>query len=190
MGAPSLRPVFVASAYQAAPGATNVNLWPGDPVTKIGDGTVILAVAGGQIDGVIVGIAPFYDGVSMRFGDSLPGTTPAYGTNLDRQSVLYIVDPGLAIFECTCNDNTTFTTKATYTAAIGENVNHILTPVAADLKSYPQLNISGHAVTATLSWRIIGLSPRPEIDYSGLNVPLLVTPNLTGQAPFTPLGIA
>jgi len=192
LGAPVPRPVFVASAYQAAPGGTNVDLWPGDPVTKLGDGTYQLCTASsGQIDGVIIGIAPYYNsGIgAMAFSDHLPGAT-TYGTNLDRQSVVYIVDPGLAYFEAICDDATTFTTKATYTAALGENVDCIYVPVAADAKAYPKLDISTHANTGTLQWRIVSLSQRPETDYSGANVPLIVTPNVVGQAPFQVTGVA
>lgn len=183
------RRVAVASGYQAAPGATNCHLWPGDPVTKIGDGTVTLAAAAGQIDGIIVGIGPYYNGVTMTFGDFLPGNT-VYGTNLDRTSYVWIVDPGLQLFEAIVNDNTTCVQRSDYQAVVGENVNHILVPDATAFKATPKLNISGHANTNTLQWRIVDIPLRPEIDFTGLNVPLLVTANVVGQAPFQTTGVA
>lgn len=190
LGAPDPRRVAVASAYQAAPGAVNCHLWPGDPVTKLSDGTVQLAATGGQIDGVIVGIGPYYNATigAMAFADFLPGGT-TYGTNLDRTSYVWIVDPGLAVFECCCDENTTATTRAAYQAFVGENVDHILVPVTATAKATPLLDISTHATTNTLAWRIIDIPLRPEIDFSGLNVPLLVMPNVVGQAAFQITGV-
>lgn len=174
----------VASAYQAAPGGVNVDLNVGDPVKKVNDGTVALCAAGDATFGIIVGISPYFDGSKMVRGKSLPGGT-TYGSNLERTSYVHIALAADNIFECVCDDAVTFTTQATYTAAIGENVDITINQVSGSTLATPKLDISVHETGgAAKVWRIVGLSFKNNIDYSGANVPLLVTGNLVQQAPF------
>ena len=99
--------MYVASAYQAAPGAVNVDLRPGDPVIKVSDGTVALAAAGNATYGIIAGIGQYFDGDVMRpGGPALPGGT-TWGTNRERVSVVHVVPAAGHVFEIDCDDNTT-----------------------------------------------------------------------------------
>jgi hypothetical protein len=54
-----------------------------------------------------------------------------------------------------------------------------------------RLDISTHVVTATLPWRIVGLSPRPDAsnDPALINYKILVTANLVQSAPIATLGV-
>lgn len=181
---PAVEKFPVASAYQAAPGGVNVDLNIGDPVKKVNDGTVALCAAGDATFGVVVGVLPYYDGAKMVRANRLPGGT-TYGSNLERQSFVEIIPIAGQIFECIVDDNTTATTQAAYTAFIGENVDISINQTSGDTHAYPKLHITGHeAGGATKVWRIVGLSRRNNIDFTGLNVPLLVTGNLVQQAPW------
>jgi hypothetical protein len=181
---PSLERFPVASAYQAAPGGVNVDLNIGDPVKKVNDGTVALCAAGDACFGIVAGVAPYYDGTKMARANRLPGGT-TYGTNLERQSFVFLILAADNIFEAVCDDAVTFTTQATYTAAIGENVDITINQVSADTHAYPKLDISTHETGgATKVWRIVGLSKKNNVDFTGANVPLLVTGNLVQQAPW------
>ena len=75
------------------------------------------------------------------------------------------------------NDATTATTEAAYQALVGENCSHIHTAASGGLALTPKLNISTHATTATLDWRIIGIPDRTSQDFSGANVDLEVVCN-------------
>src|SRR6476646_10251930 len=83
----------VATAYQAAPGAVNVDLNIGDAVKRQTDGSVIIGVEGATnaLLGVIVGISQYYDAGlgALRKSDKLPGGT-AYAS-ADRRSELLIL---------------------------------------------------------------------------------------------------
>ena len=184
--APEFHPV--ASAYQAAPGGVNVDLNIGDPVKKVSDGTLALCAATDPVFGIVTDIAPYWDGTKKARANRLPGGT-TYGSLLDRQSMVGIILAFDNIFECVCDDATTATTQAAYTAFIGENVDITINQVSGSTLATPKLDISGHAVTATLIWRIVGLSKRVDVDFAGANVPLLVTGNVCQQAPFTALGV-
>lgn len=180
--------VRVASGYQASPSAINVDLRVGDPVKKVSDGTIALAALGDSPFGVIVGIGPYFDGTRMRPGGvSLPGGT-VYGTLLERQSFVYIVPVADQLFEIDCDDAVTATTEAAFAAFIGENCDATINPVAGSTLANPRLDISTHAVTATLRWRIVDIARYPN-DFTGNYVKLLVTANTAQQAPFTALGI-
>lgn len=178
---------FVATAYQAAPGSVNVDLNVGDPVKRVSDGSVALAVAGDTAYGVITSIGPYYDSSlgAMKFGSSLPGATA--WTGVDRQSVVYVVPVLGQVFEIDCDDNTTATTQAAYQAFFGENCDISINAVAP--RAHPRLDISLHATTNTLVWRILELSPRVNQDFTGNYVKMLVTANLAQQPPSTILGV-
>jgi hypothetical protein len=182
-GLPNFEYFPVASAYQAAPGGVNVDLNIGDPVKKVTDGTVALCAAGDATFGIVAAIAPYFDGSRMARSNRLPGGT-TYGSNLERQSFVGIILLAGNIFECVCDDNTTATTQAAYTAFIGENVDITINQVSGSTLATPKLDISTHeAGGATKVWRIVGLSKRNNIDYTGNSVPLLVTGNLIQEAP-------
>lgn len=181
---------YVASGYQGADvNAASVNLNVGDVVKKVSDGTVALAAGTDAFYAVIVNILPYYDGTVMRWNKFLPGNT-VWGTNYERISTLEVIPVDGMIFEVDVNDATTATSRATYQTLIGENANHINTGLVSAVAAFPQLNIGGHNTTNTLGWRIVDISPTLENqDFSGTGVKLLVTANLTQQAPFTATGV-
>lgn len=192
----------VASNYDSnqanAVGTAGIGFRAGDVVNLLPDGTVkhcgvgTNATAANQPFGVVVSVDPWFDSTigqngAMRRADNLPAGV-VYGTNLDRQSFLEILPMTGQVFEVDVNDATTATTQGAYDAFAGENVNLVYTAVAP--KAFPRINISTHAGTATLQFRIIGRSlSLNNQDFSGANVKLLVTGNLVQQAPFNPTGI-
>ena len=110
----------------------------------------------------------------------LPGATTGGGV-IDRQSRALVVPVQGVVFECDVDDATTATTFGAYQAYIHENVDHVC---VADLtnaskpKANPKLDISGHATTHTLGWRIVGVSTSLENqDFSGTGVKLYVVCN-------------
>lgn len=178
----------VASGYDAAPGGVHVNLRVGDWVKETTDGTVILAVAGDALLGVISSINPYYDsGVgAMVYNDSLPYANGVYSTNLERESSVMVIPSNGVIWQAMCDDATTATTQAAYTAFIHENVDLINAAVTGT--AHPLIDISLHATT-TAQFRIVDLLRRPDVDYSGLYVPLLVTVNEGRLPPFSASGV-
>lgn len=179
----------VASAYDAAPGGVHVNLRPGDLVKEVSDGTVQLAVAGDAILGVISAVNQYYDsGVgAMVWGDQgLPYASGVYGSNLDRESSVMVIPANGVIFQAMCDDAATATTQAAYTALIHQNVDMI--NVAVTGSAHPLLDIST-AETGTRQFRIVDMLRRPDVDFTGLYVPLLVTVNEGRLPPFSASGV-
>lgn len=172
----------IADSYQATSdgAASNVGLSVGDPVLLVSTGTVGLATTTVDVWGVIVGFKPYWNGSFMTPTNYLPGATTGGGV-LDRQSRALVVPVENNVFECDVDDATTATTYAAYQAFIGENVDHTCvadTTNASRPKANPKLDISGHAVTATLGWRIVGISQSLENeDFSGTGVKLHVMCN-------------
>lgn len=171
----------ITSATFAGGSATAASLRPGDPIVRLNSGAVNVAPGTdgtpGDILGVVVGIKQYVDpafanAVTAR-GNALPSSI-AYGTNLDLQSRIFYIPAECAIWRIQVNDNTTATTEAGYQAFIGENANHIHTAASGGLALTPKLNISTHATTATLGWRIVGIPDRTLQDFSGANVDLEV----------------
>lgn len=181
----------VASGYSSAvAGTPDVNVF--DPVVLQTDGTVIHAVAGAtnMIYGIVMGFSPYWNGSVLFQDNRLPAGQGTYGTNLARQHFVYVLPAIGYEFEVDVDDGVTATTESAYKQFIGENVN--LSYAAAAFNSgtgaFPRLAIAGHAVTNTFQFRIVDLAEEVNIDYSGLNVKLIVQVNLTDEAPVQPLG--
>lgn len=158
----------VASAF-------NVVLTRGLPVKLISDGTIEDADPGDAVYGIFDGAAQYYDGTFIRKGGSLPVST--YGSVIQRQSLARVIPVRGQLFRATADDATTFTTLATYIACVGENVEWIAGTAVGD-ESAAVLDISGHAVTNTLSVRIENIPDRETQDFSATGVSLLVSWNL------------
>lgn len=193
---PPIQRVRLATAYQPAAGGTNVDLHPGDPIqiASTGYGTICVGSEGTQsiIYGIYAGQGPEFDGTVMQPRNKHTGGGGAYGTNLERTTYIYVIPVAGQVFEIAADDSSTFTTEATYTAAIGENADFVLVADvtnANDPKATPKLDISTHNTTSTLQCRIIDLAPRVNTDFSGLNVNLRVTFNKVQQAPFNTTGV-
>lgn len=183
---------FVATAYQAAPGAVNVDLNIGDPVIRVSDGSVAIAVAGATnpVYGIIVGVVGVYDSAlgAMRPSDKVPGGTT--WSSIDRQTKVLVLPVQGRYWEADVNDATTATTLAGYQAFIGENVNIVYSASATTGKASPKLNISGHATTNTFQCNICDVSPSMmNQDFAGANVKLVVQFNLPDENPPLILGV-
>jgi hypothetical protein len=180
---------LVATGYQAAPGAVNCDLNIGDPVALVSTGTVALMGAGSAAKGygVIVGVAPYWDGSAMQPTNKLPGGT-AWGTIQERASYVYVLPFWGITYEVDVDDAVTATTLAGYQAFVQENVDLVYSAVSASKKAFPRIDISGHATTNTLQFRIVGISDnQANQDFSGANVKLLVECNLPEA--LSPLGV-
>lgn len=183
------REEFVASGYQAAPGAVNVDLNRGDPVKRVSDGSIALAVAGDPIYGVIVGGFQYYDanlGVVVP-GRKLPGATA--WTGFGNRSRCLVVPFAGQIFEIDCDDAVTATTEAAFGAFYQENADITINADATTKQARPRLDISTHNTTNTLVCRIHRLSTRIDQYFDGNYVKMLIEGNVTQNAPFAPLGV-
>lgn len=190
---------WVASnaSFDVSGGAANVVLGEGDPLLQVSDGSVTLALGSETTDsttivGICCGIKQYKDtvrGVNTVMGPGIPSDL-VWGTNLQFQSRLYFVPVESAIWAIQVDDNTTFTTEATYQAVIGENCRMILTGASGETRAKPKLDISTHATTNTFPWKIIGISQTAQNqDYSGANVELYVISNGTLASNNAILGI-
>lgn len=183
---------FVATAYQAAPGGTNVDLNIGDPVIRVSDGSVAIAVAGATnpVYGIIVGVVGVWDAGlgAMRPSDKVPGATT--WSSIDRQTKVLVLPVQGRYWEVDVDDNTTATTLAGYQAFIGENVNLIYNASATTGKAAARVDISAHATTNTFQCNIADVSPSMmNQDFSGANVKLIVQFNLPDENPPLILGV-
>lgn len=189
--APAQR-AFVATAYQASPGGTNVDLNIGDPVIRVSDGSVAIAVAGAgnAIYGVIVAVEKIWDAGlgATRPSDKVPGGT--VWASIDRQTRVLVRLAQGTLWEVDVDDAVTATTLAGYQAFIGENVNLIYSASATTGKASPKVDISGHATTNTFQFNIVDVSPTcMNMDFAGANVKLIVQCNLPDENPPLILGV-
>lgn len=169
----------VASAYGTV-------LYRGLPVKLVGTGTIQAATPGDAIYGIFDGAEQYYDGTQVRKGASLPVST--YGSNLSRQSKARVIPVRDQFFEIDADDASTFTTQATYQAAVGENAEWVAGTPVGD-QSGALLDISGHATTNTLSVRIENIPNQEEQDFAALGVKLTVTFNLIQDATSSATGV-
>lgn len=185
---PQLQKGFCATAqsFDVNNGAANVSLRRGDPVVRLSTGGFALCDgnegAGGAVApyGICMGIIQAYDATSGRTlpADSLPSDI-AWGTNLERQSLIWVCPVQSALWEIDCDDATTATTEAAYQALLGGNANMVLAGASGESYANPRLDISTVNTTNTLVWRIDMISPtRNNVDFSGNYVKLIVKPNI------------
>ena len=179
---------YVASAYQASPSGISCDLNIGDPVKRVSDGTVALIAGTDAPFGVICGIDPYWNGTRKVFGTLLPGGT-TWGTNYDRISVVHVIPVAGQIFEAVADDGTSIITLANWIAALGENVNLSINPVAGTTLANPKVAIAGHATTNTLNWRLWSLTGNVDADVTVINYPLYISANYAQQPPYTILGV-
>jgi hypothetical protein len=188
--------VASAASFDVSSGAANVRLRPGDPVVRASTGgvTLVNGVEDSQTAiapyAIVVAVGPYWDGTKMVFGNSLPSDT-TWGTVQERRSMVGVVPVDAGVWEIDCDDASTATTEAAYLAFIGENANFQLTGTTGQSYAYPKLDISSHATTGSLVWRIVGISgTQDNRDFSGANVKLLVQPNLAQLPNFASVAAA
>ena len=189
--------VATSASFDVNGGASNVVLGEGDLIIAVSDGSVTLAIGSEGTDsstilGVVCGIKQYYDtatGTMTARGPGIPSDL-AWGTNLARRSELYYIPIEAAIWAAQCDDNTTFTTEATYSDAIWENITLVNTGASGTNRAAPKLDISENATTNTHPFKIVGLSQTAgNQDYSGANVELYVISNGTIASRNAILGI-
>lgn len=160
---PPIELMSVASAYGTA-------LKVGDPVKRLSTGYIDLCAATEVAYGVVAGVENYYDGTRIRKGGQLPAST-TYSTNEDRRSMVRVIPVDGQEFEATCDDAVTATTFAAYLAFIGENCPYVVNTGVGDYSGY-QLDISLHATTDTLDFRITDVPDRNLQEFSSANVRL------------------
>lgn len=188
--------VATSASFDVNSGASNCVLGKGDPIFQQSDGSATLCLGNETTDSsTVLGIVQHFDyydtvkGVRTKLGPGVPSDL-AWGTNLARQTYVYYTPVQTAVWAIQVDDATTFTTEATYQAAIGENCEHILTGASGDIRVRPKLDISQHATTNTFLWKIIGISQTAgNQDFSGANVELYVISNGTLASQNAILGI-
>lgn len=200
----SCPPVFrqlVASGatFDVTGGIQNAALRPGDVVQRLSDGTVTLCdgteTTATSPYGVVMGIKHYFDAatLSRTFASTLPSGI-VWGTIQERRTEVLVTPIDAGIWEVDVDENTTITTLAGYQAIVGENIQMVNTgPVVgsnAKLEVRPNLDISGHATTATFFFRIEDVAQiATNQDPSGLNYKLLVKSNISQHPETTALGV-
>lgn len=156
----------------------------GDVIIQVSDGTVGIAGATDEPFGVVVGC--WY----TRAGESLPRpaiTIPANTTftpttvGSRQASVVEFIPaiPSVHFFEA--DADTTTTDIATAIGYIGENTQTEVTTAAdAVLGSREMLDISDHATTESLPWRLVDIVRYPGVAYDAARVKYIVTANHSG----------
>lgn len=164
------------------------NLNPGDPVELTSGGGVDLCdgaeATPGLAFGIVAGFEPYYNATTglMTPARALPSAV-AWGTVESRRTWVHVIPTEKAYWEIDVDDAVTATTFADYVAFIGENADHVLTLSSDGLSVNPRLDISGHATSATLGWRIVGVSrTKYNKDFAGAYVKLIVQAN-EGRSP-------
>ncbi len=182
-GRPACIEGFVASAYAGDHGGS-VGIAIGDPVDYLATGFMELTNDTATRDtlfGVVMSVA---NAKVDANGKARPTNYLPSGTtySLEETTSKLIVAPfSNHIWEMDVNDAVTATTLAAYRALVGENVDMTFVRDLSNPdkpKCGPVLNITSHAATAALMWRIVGVSKtRENADFSGANVKLLVQLN-------------
>lgn len=182
-GRPACIEGIVASAYAGDHGGS-VGITIGDPVDYLATGFMELTNDTATRDtlyGVVMNIANAKIDANgkARPTNYLPsGTTYSLEETTSKLTVAPFSDH---FWQMDCDDAVTATTLAAYRAFVGENVDMVFsrdTSIADKPRCNPLLDISTHAATAALMWRIVGVSKtRENADFSGNFVKLLVQLN-------------
>ena len=184
---PHQREMFVADAVDSEDdAAANCDIRRGDPVKLVSDGTVNLAKTTEKVYGIVAEVLGVYDSANGTYGPSNRVPNGATGGGiLDRRTRVSVIPAKGEIFEVDVDDAVTATTEAAYQAFVNENVEHVCVRALSNgnYAAFPKIDISGHATTAGLGWRIVGLSKSLQNkDFSGANVKILVTVNDSSEA--------
>lgn len=162
--------------------ANSVDLNIGDPVKLLAAGGVGLAVAGDNVYGIIVAVAPYWDGSVMKPSNKLPNQTN-WGTAEARRSMVGVVPASAGYWEIDVDDATTATTYAAYIALLGSNCDHAVPGNTSETSADPKLDISTTATTQDNTWRLVDISSTmANKDFSGANVKVIVAINDSQEA--------
>jgi len=182
-GRPACIEALVASGYAGDHGGS-VGISIGDPVDLLSTGFMELTndtAARDTLFGVVMNVA---NAKVDANGKARPASYLPSGTTytLEETTSRLIVAPfSDHIWEMDVDDAVTATTLAAYRAFVGENVDMVFSRDTSNPdrpRCNPLLDISTHATTAALMWRIVGVSKtRENADFSGAFVKLLVQLN-------------
>lgn len=182
-GRPACVEALVASAYAGDHGGA-VGIAIGDPVDRLATGFVELTNDTATRDTLFAVVMSVANAKVDANGKARPANYLPSGTTytLEETTSRLIVAPfSDHNWEMDCDDAVSATTLAAYRAFVGENVDMVFSRETSNPdkpRCNPLLDISTHAVTAALMWRIVGVSKsRENADFSGLNVKLLVQLN-------------
>jgi hypothetical protein len=176
--------IAASTSFDVSGGASNVALRAGDVVVLAADGGVDLCNGSETTTqapyGVVAHVDFYYNATTgqMEHASAIPSDVD-YSTNLERQTKVVVIPFSRdQVWEVDCDDAATFTTKATYQAAVNLNVDFINKGASGELAASPRLDISSAATTSTLMFNILQIAPTKENqDFSGNYVKLYVRPN-------------
>ena len=184
----------VADAYQGVADGNNIDIRRGDLMRRLANGTVEHAdgnEATSQAALIVVhGVTQYYDGTQVKKGETVPGGSTGAGAR-DKRTVIQGIPVKDALWYLEVDDETAYTTLATYNALRGSNVEW--TADGLNSKQNPKVDISEVATTESLPLRIVDVGVRPGTrDYSAAGVSLIVEFNDTqaaGQAATAVVGV-
>lgn len=168
-------PCFVADNY-------NTDLYVGDPVSWVSDGSVARTAAGSgtTIYGVISAILQFRNssGQLVRNGIYVPANT-RWTADADRTMVM-VLPAASCMFVVDADDGSSITTVAGGRSVAGENCDHAFTGTADTGLGLTSclLDISTHNTTNTLQWRVLDVYDQPSNDLTQTRARYIVYANL------------
>lgn len=154
-----LRGWIATGANFAINGVGNVQLGPGDVITRVSGGSVQIcdgsegAGGGVAVLGIVCDVLPYFDATLQQ--KVKRGTLPsgvAWGTNQSRKSQVLYWPAQWAQWEVD-GDDATNATLAAWDEDIEENFDHINTGTVVGGRAFPKLDVSSHG-TATAQWRL------------------------------------
>lgn len=182
-GRPGCIEGLVASGYAGDHGGS-VGITIGDPVDLLATGFMELTNDTATRDTLFGVVMSISNAKVDANGKARPASYLPSGTTytLEETTSRLIVAPfSDHYWELDVDDAVTATTLAAYRALVGENVDMVFsrdTTKPDQPRCNPVLDISTHAATAALMFRIVGVSKsRENADFSGANVKLIVQLN-------------
>jgi hypothetical protein len=149
---------FVASAYGTA-------LYVGDPVSRQSDGSYAASAAGAGSSGVISRILRYKDSAGFVRTNAKYIPASITWTAWQERTLIEIIPCKENMFVA-CADEA-LTTQAAADAYCGENVDLVIGTADAGLGlSAYRIDISTHATTNTLTWRLISMLPTDDVQTS------------------------
>lgn len=157
---------------------------PGDVIIQVSDGTVAIAGATDEPFGIVTAVSYVLSGKRTP-ALVIPASTSFTPSTVGSVAASYVTFiptiPSVNFFEVDADDGTTFTTIATQISALGENCSTTTgTPDATTGTSGFSLDISTHAVTESLVWRIVDIVKRSDNDPTVTRYKFIVTANHSG----------
>lgn len=162
-------------------------------IKSVNDGTI----AAGTASDTVLGVAEAYAYTRSGEGGRRPAKTIPASTTFSPTAVgsptasLCQFIPAVEGYVWEADgDDATITTLAAAIGIINENVDLVVgSGNATTGLSAETIDMSGHATTATLTWRVVDIVRRPDVDYTVTRQKYLITPNLSEWPSFTATGV-